>query len=316
MSVLTQLRDPSHWVNRSTYLLLLTLLAALGTTAIGHGIVGIGYGSLWLTPLWPWMRTLLLICFWAVISLIMLSDEHRQPGGTTMATGIVPTRQTPRMIVRGALWAVALLTPVAVTGMLLGGEFTAVGLRFSPVAALTIVMSSIGEEVLFRSTVLRVLKQRFGSVWAVLVTSMLFSFAHTGNHSASMISSVNTFLIAVAFGTVIALGGSIWVAAACHAAWNVLVALFFGAVSGQDAGVGWIRYIPNDSSKLSPLLMGDAYGVESGLLCTAVITISLLLIRHIVVVDPFVIAARYRVGFGGGRSDVNPITAMESSNVA
>ena len=185
-----------------------------------------------------------------------------------------------------------------------------------PLLLLNVIVASVGEEVLFRSTMLRVLKDRFGPGTAIIVTSVLFSVAHAGNASASMISSINTFLIAVAFGTVIAVGGSIWVAAACHAAWNVLVALFFGAVSGNDVGLSWMKLVPNDASTLNAVLLGDAYGIESGLLCTAVITISLGFIRHIVVVDPFVTAARYRVAFSRDRSYTDSITAMESPNVA
>ncbi len=310
MSVLSRLRDPSHWVNRIVFVL---ALVALEILAIGSfGLVM----PFWMWDFLPSMSALIMIIFWCSLVGIVLLEERRQPHRAMMATGIPPGAQTPIMILRGVLWALAMLFPMAIVGIALGGEFTMETPAVPPLVVLSIVIASVGEEVLFRSTMLRVLEDRFGAGWAILATSVLFSLAHNWNPSASMISSVNTFLIAVAFGTVIALGGSIWVAAACHAAWNVLVALFFGAVSGQDAGVGWIRYIPNDSSKLSPLLMGDSYGVESGLLCTAVITISLLLIRHIVVVDPFVLAARYRVGFGGGRSDVNPNTAMESSNVA
>lgn len=287
---------------------MLTVLTALGVFALGTVFFHLD------PDVFRMIGALVMICFWAIICAIMIRDEKRQPGGIPMATGIIPTRQTPRMIIRGTLWAVALLGPIAVGGVLLGGEFSVGALSFPPVVALTIVISSIGEEILFRSTLLRILKDRFGSGWAIVITSVVFSIAHTGNASASMISSLNTFLIAVAFGTVIAIGGSVWVAAACHAAWNVIVAMFFGAVSGNDAGVSWIQYVPNGTSTLSPLLMGDAYGVESGLLCTAVITISLGFIRHIVVVDPFVTAARHRVVFNRGRSHTDSITAMESSN--
>ncbi|MBU3679749.1 MAG: CPBP family intramembrane metalloprotease [Candidatus Kapabacteria bacterium] len=306
MSIYSHVADPSHWINRIAYVLMLTILAALCVYWIGISSFSFDENAL------RGVAEVVTIIFWTIVFWIMIRDEQRQPGGELVATGILPTLQTPRMILRGVLWAVALASPIALMCALLGGEFAVTALRFPPLVVLAIVTSSIGEEVLFRSTILRVLKDRFGSVGAIVVTSVLFSVAHTGNASASLISSINTFLIGVAFGTVIAVGGSIWVAASCHAAWNVFVALFFGAVSGQDIGVAWIRYVPNDASMLSPLLMGDGYGVESGLLCTAVITISLGFIRHVVVVDPFVTAARYRVTFNRERPHENPITAMES----
>lgn len=303
MNVLARLRDPSHWINRLTYVLTLFMMVLL---------------AFWFVAMIWWNNlpsgTVVMIMVWCSLVGIVLLEERRQPHGPLIATGILPSAQTPIMVLRGVLWAVAMLSPMAIVGIALGGEFTTVTPDVPPLVVLSIVIASVGEEVLFRSTMLRVLQDRFGAAWAILATSILFSLAHNWNPSASAISSLNTFLIGVAFGSVIVLGGSIWVAAACHAAWNVLVALFFGTVSGNDVGLVWIRFIPNGSSSISPLLMGDAYGIESGLLCTAVITISLLLIRHIVVVDPYVIAARYRVAFNRGRSDTNSNTAMESSN--
>jgi len=310
MSVLSRLRDPSHWINRIVFVLALVTLEILAI-----GLIGL------VMPFWMWsflpsMSALIMISFWCSIVGIVLLDERRQPHRAMIATGILPGAQTPIMVLRGVLWALAMLSPMAIVGIALGGEFTMETPAVPPLVVLSIVIASVGEEVLFRSTMLRVLQERFGAGWAILATSVFFSLAHNWNPSASLISGLNTFLIGVAFGSVIAIGGSIWVAAASHAAWNVLVALFFGTVSGNDVGLVWIRFIQNGSSSISPLLMGDTYGIESGLLCTAVITISLLLIRHIVVVDPYVIAARYRVAFNKGRSDVNPNTAMESTNVA
>ncbi len=303
MNVLARLRDPSHWINRLTYVLTLFMMVLL---------------AFWFVAMIWWNNlpsgTVVMIMVWCSLVGIVLLEERRQPHGALIATGILPSAQTPIMVLRGVLWAVAMLSPMAIVGIALGGEFTTVTPDVPPLVVLSIVIASVGEEVLFRSTMLRVLQDRFGAAWAILATSILFSLAHNWNPSASLISGLNTFLIGVAFGSVIVLGGSIWVAAACHAAWNVLVALFFGSVSGYDAGLSWMKLVPNDASTLSPLLLGDAYGIESGLLCTAVITFSLVLIRHIVVVDPFAIAARYRVALNRERSDTNSNTAMESSN--
>lgn len=310
MSILSRLSDPSHWINRSAFVLTLFTLEilTLGSLAI--------VAPQWLWDIVPSISSLMTIIIWSLLYGILLLDERRQHGGLVLATGIIPTRQTPRMILRGVLWAFFLLGPIALVGVLLGGEFSATSLTLTPLVLLSIIVSSIGEELLFRSTLLRVLQERFGSSRAILITSVLFSLAHSGNPSASVMSSINTFLIAIAFGTVIALGGAIWVAAACHAAWNIIVALLFGTVSGLDAGLTWIHYMPSASSTLSPLLMGDGYGVESGLLCTAVITISLAFIRHIVVIDPFVVAARHRIAFNRGPLAAETNNSMESSNEA
>lgn len=283
MSLLSQLVDPSYWINRLTYVVTLFVMVLF---------------ALWLIAMVWWNDPpsghLMTIIVWCSLFGIVLLEERRQPSGSVMTTGILPTRQTVPMIIRGALWSTAMLFGIATIVFAAGGSFTVGTFRFDFLTALGVIIAAIGEELFFRTTILRVLNDRFGPVVGIVSTSALFALAHTGNSGASFLSNANTFLIGIALGVVVTQGGSMWLAAGFHVVWNLTVALFFGTVSGNELGIGWLTVELPQQSSWSTLIVGDTYGIESGLATTLMITISLAVLRHIVVVDPFVIAARIR----------------------
>ncbi len=304
-SVLQRWQSPEHWLNRIAVVIALFVLVVMAVSAVAatepmRRIESIG------------MLSTMMI--WIAVAGIIVFDEWRQPAGDIIATGITATKSTPALIMRGALWAATMLAVAAGVGLVLGGHFQIGAAEVSPLAVVMIIVSAIGEELLFRTTVLRVLHDRFGSFWAVMITSALFSAAHGGNPAMGQISSINTFIVAVAFGIVTLKSGSIWIASTCHLVWNLLVAAVFGPVSGIDPGLSWMRYTTAADDHLAQLLMGDAYGVESGLVCTGVLIISLAMIRHIIAVDPYVVSARYRISFTRAAYSNRSATEMELTN--
>jgi uncharacterized protein len=311
VSILARITDPTHWVNRIVYVLAAYTLAAIGVSLFATIFTGNVEAS---TSLNTWMGAIIPSLLWIVVTLIVILEERRQPSGSTTATGIIPTQQSPRLILRGILWGMIMLGSIAGMGLLLGGHFELTELNISPLTVAAITIGAVGEEVLFRSTILRVLNERFGSVTAILVTSTLFALAHTGNPSAAGLSWVNTFLVAIILATVVLRSGSIWTAAAFHVVWNLMVALCFGSLSGLDTGLSAARMVVDQSSELSRLLFGDSYGIESGLACTLSIIISFAFLRHIIVTDPYVIAARYRISFTRTAHSNRSATGMELTN--
>ena len=312
MNVLSRLFDTTHWVNRIVYVLAACTLAAIGLSTIASIIAGnVEVTTSPTTSIGVIIPSLL----WIVVAIIVIREERRQPLGITTATGIIPTPQTPRMLLRGMLLALAMLGTIACMGLLLGGHFEFTDLNITPLAVAAITVGAIGEEVLFRSTILRVLSDRFGSVTAILVTSTLFALAHTGNPGAAGLSSINTFLIALVLATVVVQSGSIWTAAAFHVVWNLLVALCFGSLSGFDSGLSAMRLVVDQTSEFARLTFGDSYGIESGLACTFSIIISFAFLRHISLADPYVIAARYRSSFSRRHSTADSSTNMETTHV-
>lgn len=304
--VLQRWLSPEHWLNRIVVVVTLFVFAAMAIQAVAA-----------MQPMQQVASIAMLstMMIWVAVAGIIVFDEWRQPSGNIVATGITATARTPALILRGALWAASMLAVAAGMGLLLGGHFQIGAAVVSPLAVVMITVSAIGEELLFRSTVLRVLHERFGAFWAIMITSALFSAAHSGNPAMGQLSSINTFVVAVAFALVTIKSGSIWLASACHVVWNLLVAVVFGPVSGIDPGLSWMRYSAAADDHLAQLLMGDAYGVESGLITTGVLIISLVMIRHIIAVDPYVMSARYMISFSRRERPVGSTTEMETTNV-
>lgn len=94
------------------------------------------------------------------------------------------------------------------------------------VAAVTI-LAPIGEELLFRGYLLRVLGARYGAVTGIGVTALLFALLHV--NPASLLA---LFTLGVVFGTLRLATGSIWPAILAHAIQNGIscVLVLAGAV--------------------------------------------------------------------------------------
>lgn len=130
----------------------------------------------------------------------------------------------------------------------------------------TLALGAIAEEIVFRGLIFRVLEQWLGSWIALLLSALLFGFAHAGNPGANLLTSS-----AIAIEAGFLLGGAymltrrLWFVTALHFAWNFMQGGGFSiAVSGQ-ATQG--RY---DTRLTGPgWLTGGAFGVEASVLALA-----------------------------------------------
>ena len=139
--------------------------------------------------------------------------------------------------------------------------------EFSPGALLMflvlILFGAIGEEILFRGLVFQRLQEAFHPATAVLVTSVLFAWAHSGNLSVTWLALANTFLWGVVFGIARLRTNDLWLPIGLHAGWNWMLPLLGVELSGFTLEVvGW-RLDTSD-----PLWSGGAYGPEAGILTT------------------------------------------------
>lgn len=129
------------------------------------------------------------------------------------------------------------------------------------------------EEALFRGYLLQTFA-RSRLVWlGVLITSLLFAFAHNNNPSANPLALANTLLAGGWFAAAYFKTRDLWFPFGVHLAWNWLQGPFFGInVSGIaefspdpvlraiDSGPAW--------------LTGGSYGIEGGVACTIALLIS------------------------------------------
>ena len=95
---------------------------------------------------------------------------------------------------------------------------------------------AVGEEVLFRGIIFRMVDQRWGTEVALIVSALIFGFVHITNENATVWASV---AIAVEAGILLAAAykwsGTLWLPIGIHWAWNFVQGPVFGfAVSGNE----------------------------------------------------------------------------------
>ncbi len=229
---------------------------------------------------------------YAVVIIATVVIENARPNGVALATGLVPTRATPRFMFHGILWAVASLSIIAILGSLLGYRFEASHGVVVIHAFTRIIVLAAGEEVFFRGTIFRSLEERFGPAIANFCTSVSFALLHAGNPGADAMFLLNVFVASVALGITVAATRSLWTSMAFHCTWNVVLAVFFGPVSGYDLGVCQFIFSPPTSGN-SWLIAGE-FGVEQGALTGIVLAAWCGIMLRLRVFDPYVQAAQFR----------------------
>ena len=95
---------------------------------------------------------------------------------------------------------------------------------------------AVGEEILFRGIVFRMIDERWGTPVALVASALIFGFVHITNQNATVWSSV---AIAVEAGLLLAAAykwsGTLWLPIGIHWSWNFFQGPVFGfAVSGNE----------------------------------------------------------------------------------
>lgn len=227
-----------------------------------------------------------VVMFWSVVL-------ERGTGGNETTLGLPMTYLAVRHLALGLCIAFCMVTVIVLP--VLPWSVIDVGQSALSVTVLTvvgIVAAAVWEEVVFRGILFDAIRERWGNITAVLVTSIPFGLLHGFNPSANAVTVITTILAGIWLGTAVVVNRSLWLAIGLHIGWNVVVGLFVGPVSGHQFA-GWRTIVVADPS--ATLWFGFDYGVESGLGCIIVLflsTIYLLRRRHY---DATVAASRYRL---------------------
>lgn len=131
------------------------------------------------------------------------------------------------------------------------------------------VSAGIGEEIMTRGVLFRIVEEGLGTWWALAISAVFFGGAHIFNPGATLWSSA---AIAIEAGILLALvyhvTRTLWACVGLHAAWNITQGTIYGIpVSGTDAK-GWLM-----SSRTGPdWLSGGVFGAEASVVALAVCT--------------------------------------------
>ena len=120
----------------------------------------------------------------------------------------------------------------------------------------------VGEEVLFRGIVFRMIDDRWGTVVALVVSALIFGFVHISNNNATVWSSLAIAVEAgLLLGAAYKWSGTLWVPIGIHWSWNYFQGPIFGfAVSGGDTP-SLIKPVIQGSDWLT----GGSFGAEASI---------------------------------------------------
>lgn len=135
---------------------------------------------------------------------------------------------------------------------------------------------AFGEEVTFRGYIVQNLREEWGSLVALLVSSFLFALLHGLNPNFTPLALVGIALAGVFMAYGYFLSGSLWLPIAFHFSWNFAQGpLFSFPVSGlASEGLLIVEW-----SEAPPFLTGGAFGPEGGVVGMLALLLGLLLLR-------------------------------------
>jgi uncharacterized protein len=149
---------------------------------------------------------------------------------------------------------------------------------------LLLIFLVVQEETTFRGYVVKnlaegfnwkVIGPRWATVVAVLIPSLLFGLGHFDNPNATTLSTLNTVLSAVLFGTAYVLTGELALPLGLHFAWDFTQAFVFG-VTNESSNLGSFLVLAEDDPTGKPWT-GFPYGIEGGLLGTGALVVGFAL---------------------------------------
>lgn len=181
--------------------------------------------------------------------------------------------------------AAGLLLFSAVVGVLyLLGSYRVTGTNpdadWVPALLMVGLGAGIGEEIICRGVLFRIVEEGLGSWWALAISALFFGAAHIGNPGATLWSSAAIAIEAgLLFGMLYHVTRSLPLCMGLHAAWNFAQGTIYGIpVSGTGAD-GWLVSTRSGPDWLSGGVFGAEASVVALALCT-LCTIGLLLVAR------------------------------------
>ncbi|HEX7113267.1 MAG TPA: CPBP family intramembrane glutamic endopeptidase [Mizugakiibacter sp.] len=261
-----QARAPMRWVGLN---LVRLLLMAVILIAFYIGLQFLRVGAL---RLWPWLPA----GAWAIVAALLLAAVmlalyarmvrwfERRPVRELAADGAT-ARVMGGVAIGAALFVLVYLVLVALGVARWHGVEASVQVWLALGAALA---AAVGEELVFRGVVFRLLEDSFGTTVALIASAGLFGLVHAGNPGATWISTVAIMLEAGALlGLAYAWSRSLWLPIGLHFGWNFTEGGVFGVAVSGGATHGGLLHV---SLEGSALLTGGAFGPEASVVAVGV----------------------------------------------
>ncbi len=137
------------------------------------------------------------------------------------------------------------------------------------------LIQGMSEEVMVRGFFMVSMTNRCHTALAVAISSVAFALLHLGNSGISLIAMLNLTLFGLFMGVYILRTDDLWGACAIHSAWNFAQGNLVGVRVSGMAQMPTVA-IMNPQGEFS-LFHGGSFGIEGGLIATAVILAAIAL---------------------------------------
>ena len=171
----------------------------------------------------------------------------------------------------GGLSTGTILFSIVVGVLWLLGVYHVVGINpnvnWLPQLLVAGIGAGIGEEIVMRGVLFRIVEEGCGTWIAVAVSALFFGGAHIFNPGATLWSSA---AIAIEAGVMLALlyhvTRSLWACMGLHASWNIMQGTVYGIPVSGGAADGWLVSYRTGPAWLS----GGAFGAEASVVALLV----------------------------------------------
>jgi len=270
------------------FMLIYCLSAVLGEGIIIGILYGMGYDPLHGVMPVGQIGGLLLYYGFLVFSLVTLVYWRFVEKQTFRTIGF--SGRTEDYLL-GALIAVIMLLVImsvcCISGsMTFGGFHINTDIKSLIIWLLAFVIQGSAEEIMCRGFLLNSLKKRLSVPQAILISSTVFVVLHlirtTLLDAAPMyaiLGIINLYLISFIFSILSMWRSNIWIACGLHSIWNFILNTIMGlSVSGNESVSEGIALF---SVKETNILNGAEYGIESSIITTIVLGMSLFVMIRI-----------------------------------
>jgi membrane protease YdiL (CAAX protease family) len=199
------------------------------------------------------------------VGLVRWLEHRRHPAELALA-------DAAPALGRGALLGFGLFAATLAVIALFGGyRVLGYGSVFGMLNALGLMWTvGVGEELVFRGALYRILEEKTGSYWAIVISGLVFGGVHVVNPHGTVVGALAIAVEAgLLIGAAYAATRSLWLVIGFHTAWNLAEGGIFGtAVSGSGAGpaVGLLRAVTSGPE----LLTGGQFGPEASIVAVIV----------------------------------------------
>jgi membrane protease YdiL (CAAX protease family) len=164
----------------------------------------------------------------------------------------------------GVVWIGATISIISVSGILHIESRNEVS--YLPVWFVAVLINAIMQEFLVRGYLFSLLKEKFNSIAAIIITTVLFTAMHGGVFEAGIIPVLNVITMSIFVSVLLLYTRTLIAPIIAHFIWNGVGSLVFGVVSLADD----YPNIYNTGLSGDTLFSGGVYKIEGSIIVLAV----------------------------------------------